>query len=88
MIDACKVELCETTTVEQKEEAKAFMLEEFVNQCTAVLPENDPIVCDWPSLSGNAASGQCSGQNMVFDPCGKKCEMKECNKPLPICTSD
>ena len=84
MLEACKVEMCETTTVEQQEEIKAVILTQFISECKLSLPEEDPIVCNWPTLSG---LGTDCGENMEYVPCGKRCEIKECDM-VQTCTGN
>ena len=76
----CKVDYCMDPSVETKTD----ILENYIKLCAVDLPEDDPIVCDWPTLSG-LADPEC-GTNQIFRGCVDSCRnITECGESDKQC---
>ena len=86
MVEACKVEMCETTTQEQQDEVVAIILAQFVDQCAPSLDESVRValVCSWTDNAGNAPT---CGENQEYKECAKRCEVNHCGL-VSVCTGE
>ena len=55
------------TTDDEKTAIKTQFMSILIQACSKTLPDNHPLICNWPTTTGLTPS---CGENQTFDPCG------------------